>query len=101
MPTYEHQCTNTECNHEWEDYYSVTEDPPKICPKCQKETAKRVITCMAKGIVKLEGQELIDKCVADGKKMAREASKDPNLYANLIGESKYNELQTKLDRRGK
>jgi putative FmdB family regulatory protein len=95
MPTYLHQCTD--CAHEWEDFYSVSQLPPKECPKCLKETAKRVICGSNRGVVELYGQELVDKLKGDAKKMQQEASKNENAYANLLGEDKYQALQTKMD----
>lgn len=101
MPDYEHECQNVECKHEWESTYSISADPPKICPKCGLETAKRVISLGGKGIVELSGQELVDSVKTDAKRIQREASKDTNKYANLLGEARYHQLQTQLDRRGR
>ena len=65
MPTYLHICTDKECAHEWEDFYSITEDPPQCCPKCGKETAKRLVSGgSGKGIVELTGHELKAKIKA-------------------------------------
>lgn len=99
MPYYEHQCQDPDCGHEWEDEYSIHDDPPKICPKCGKETAKRMISLGGKGIVELTGQELVSKLKDDAKKIAKEAKKDEKLYANLLGEGRYHNLQTQMDRR--
>ena len=43
MPTYQHHCTNEQCNHDFELFYGITEDPPTECPKCHQQTAQRVI----------------------------------------------------------
>lgn len=99
MPTYEHICTNVECSHQWEDSYSIKMDPPKICPKCQQSTVQRLISLGGKGVVELSGQELVDKLKNDAKSIQRQARKDEKLYANLLGESKYQDLQVSLDRR--
>lgn len=99
MPSYEHIC-NT-CKHEWEDFYSIKADPPKNCPKCSAETVTRLISLGGKGIVELTGQELVDKCKADAKQIMKEASKNANKYASLLGEDKYHQLQTKMDRQKK
>ena len=101
MPDYEHQCQNEECKYEWEASYSIKVDPPKICPKCGKETAKRVISLGARGVVELTGQDLVDHVKSDAKRIQREASKDTNKYASLLGEDRYHQLQTQLDRRKK
>ena len=101
MPEYEHACTNPECKHEWEDEYSIKQDPPKICPKCNQETDVRLISLGGKGVVELYGQDLVDKVKADTKQFKKEIYSDANKYANAIGEAKYNQLQTQLDRRNK
>jgi putative FmdB family regulatory protein len=40
--TYEYECTS--CKHVWEKEQKITESAVKICPKCNKETAKRLIS---------------------------------------------------------
>jgi putative FmdB family regulatory protein len=97
MPTYEHKC-NT-CQHEWEDSYSIKVDPPKECPSCKAETVVRLISLGAKGVVELQGQELIDKLKGDAQKLKGEAASNEKVYANLLGEQKYQELQTKMDQK--
>jgi putative FmdB family regulatory protein len=97
MPIYEHLCET--CTYEWEDEYSIKADPPDTCPNCKSKTVKRLISLGGKGVVELTGQDLIDKCKSDAKKIQIEASKDENTYANLLGYDKYHELQTKIDRR--
>ena len=99
MPTYEHICSNESCKHEWEDNYSIKLDPPKICPKCGLETAKRLISLGGKGVVELYGQDLVDKLKSDTKQLKKDMHKSDKIYANMLGESKYNDLQTRLDRR--
>ena len=42
MPVYEYKCTD--CDHKWEKEQRITEDAIKSCPKCNKETAKRLIS---------------------------------------------------------
>lgn len=99
MPVYEHKCQDESCQYEWEDSYSIKADPPKICPKCNKETAVRLISLGGKGVVELVGQELVDKIKADAKQLKRDASKSEKIYSNLLGDSKYQSLQQKLDKR--
>jgi len=100
MPTYEHECTNESCKHEWEDFYSITADPPKICPKCNQETARRLVCGgSGRGVVELYGQDLVDKVKADAKSIQNTASKNENVYANLLGESRYHNLQSNFDSR--
>lgn len=100
MPTYCHVCTDSSCQHEWEDMYSIKDDPPKICPKCGKETARRLIAGgSGKGIVELTGYDLQAKIKEDARKMSREAGSNEKMLANLVGESRFNEIQTREDRR--
>lgn len=100
MPTYEHMCTD--CKHEWEDEYSIKQEPPTECPECHQQTAKRLVSGgSGRGTVELYGQELVDKCRSDAQKIKSEAAKDATKYANLLGEAKYHELQTRMDRRNK
>lgn len=40
--TYDYDCTN--CGHEWEVEQKITEKPLTTCPKCGKETARRLIS---------------------------------------------------------
>lgn len=39
MPTYDYQCDA--CQHEWELFQRITEDPVKKCPECGKKKAVR------------------------------------------------------------
>lgn len=103
MPTYLYECPD---HGEFEEYHSMShliED----CPKCQaegKETVqkvKRLICGTSRGIVELTGQDLVDKVKSDAKQLQRDASKSEKIYSNILGEEKYHQLQTKMDRRGR
>ena len=95
MPTYEHRCDT--CQHEWEADYSIKADPPKQCPKCEAETVTRLISGGPRGIVELYGQDLVDKIKADAKKMKADAAGNEKVYANLLGEDRYQGLQQRID----
>lgn len=41
MPTYEYECAD--CKHNWEIDQGISEEKIKTCPKCNKDTAKRLI----------------------------------------------------------
>jgi len=98
MPTYEHICTD--CNHEWEDEYSIKQDPPKVCPKCQKETAKRLVSGgSGRGVVELGVNELVAKLKGDAKDLQKDAAKSEKVYANLLGEDRYQSMQSRMDSR--
>ena len=42
MAFYDYECTD--CKHQWEAEHSINAEPLKICPACNKETAKRLIS---------------------------------------------------------
>jgi putative FmdB family regulatory protein len=96
MAFYDHICNS--CFYEWEQEYSIKIDPPKQCPNCQKETVQRLISMTGKGVVELTGNDLVDKCKADAKQLQRDASKSEKIFSNLLGESKYQALQQKMDK---
>ena len=79
--------------------YSITKDPPKLCPQCNQETAQRVISGgSGKGVVELVGQELVDKLKGDAKKLKGDAAASEKVYANLLGDDKYQALQQRIDK---
>lgn len=100
MPTYEflHEVDN--CKHEWEEFLSMSAPLPACCPKCNAAgNIKRLISGgSGRGIVEIQGQELVDKCKADAKKIKADAAKDEKVYANLLGEQRYQDLQVKMDK---
>ena len=98
MPTYEHRCDNQECKHEWEADYSIKQDPPKECPKCKGNQVTRLISLGGKGVVELTGQELVDKVKSDAQQLKKDAAAKEKVYANLLGEDKYQSLQTQMDK---
>lgn len=97
MAIYEHVCENPECGYEWEDMYSIKQDPPKICPKCNQETAKRVISLTGRGVVELTGEELKAKAKADAKQFKKDVHATEKAYSNFLGEDKYQALQKQID----
>ncbi len=42
MPVYVYRCAN--CEHEFEKIQKFSDDPIKICPECDQEAVKKVIT---------------------------------------------------------
>lgn len=96
MPDYEHRCDT--CKHEWEETYSIKADPPKSCPECKAETVTRLISLGGRGVVELTGQDLVDKIKADGQALKREMHKSENIYANMLGHDKYENLQKQIDK---
>ena len=96
MAFYEHRCDT--CNYEWESEYSIKDNPPEICPKCQAKTVKRLISLGGKGVVELTGQDLVDKCKIDARQMKKDIAKDEKKYASMLGEDKYQQLQQRIDK---
>lgn len=99
MPLYEHLCNS--CEFEWEDSYSIKADPPKNCPNCQAENVIRLISLGSRGVVELTGHELINKTKEDIVKLKQDMHSNSKVYANMLGEEKYHNLQTRLDRQKK
>jgi hypothetical protein len=99
MPTYEFLHDLEDCQHEWEEVLSIKAPDPMCCPKCGKEgnIVRLISGGSGRGIIDLQGQELIDKCKSDAQKIKKEAAKDEKVYANLLGEERYQALQTKMD----
>jgi len=54
MPTYEYICKAQDCDHEWEEFHSIKREPTLKCPKCGRESAKRLIS--GRGAFRLEGK---------------------------------------------
>lgn len=98
MPTYYHECQNEECKYCWESEYSIKDPAPTTCPKCNKETAKRMIATAVRGKVELYGQELMTKLKEDGAQLRKEAYSSEKAYANIIGESNYQKIQSDMDK---
>ncbi len=53
MPTYDYECKS--CGHRYELFQSITAEPVKKCPSCQRSTARRLIGTGASIIFKGSG----------------------------------------------
>ncbi|MDF1644614.1 MAG: zinc ribbon domain-containing protein [Pseudomonadales bacterium] len=51
MPIYEYQCNV--CEHRFEKLQKLSDDPLRICPSCEKETLKKLISA---GGFRLKGE---------------------------------------------
>ena len=51
MPIYEYQCNA--CEHRFEKLQKLSDDPLRICPSCEKETLKKLISA---GGFRLKGE---------------------------------------------
>jgi putative FmdB family regulatory protein len=53
MPTYEYQCDA--CDHNFEEFQSMSEEPLKTCPQCKKRKLRRVFGAGAAVLFKGSG----------------------------------------------
>ena len=53
MPTYEYECKD--CNHHFNAFQSMKDEPLKTCPKCKKDKLKRLLGAGAGLIFKGSG----------------------------------------------
>lgn len=99
MPTYEFKHDVNDCNHEWEEFRSIKDADPTICPKCEAEgnIIHLISGGSGKGIVELSGHELVAKTKDDITKLKSDMRTSEKVYANMLGEGKYQELQTRID----
>jgi hypothetical protein len=101
MPTYLYICETN--NEEFETTHSIKVEQ-EDCIICLEKglpnhKPKALISGPSLGKVVLTGHALTEKTKEDNAKFAREVHSDPKQYANIMGESKYHQLQTQLDRR--
>jgi putative FmdB family regulatory protein len=100
MPTYLYECQQ---HGEFEEFHSMSA-VLKDCPKCVEEKidppheVKKLINCGTRGIVELTGHEFDAKLKEDIRQLKSDLPKSEKMYANFLGESKYQELQVSLDK---
>lgn len=82
MPTYEYICEG--CDHEFEQFQSITAAPTKVCPECKKKKVKRKISIGA-GVIFKGGGFYETDYRSDAYKKSAEADKAP---ASSGGDSK-------------
>ena len=99
MPLYEYECP---VHGVFEEEHSI-KIKLEHCPKCKEEgkeqEIKRLISLNGKGVVELSGQDLVNKCKEDAKKISKEASQNEYKYASLLGEARYQDMQSSIDRK--
>jgi putative FmdB family regulatory protein len=99
MPTYLYECDH--CG-EFEDFHSVSKIYTE-CPKCKEDGReqtgfKQLINCKSKGTVVLSGQDLVNSVKSGAQQLQKDAAKNENLYSNLLGESRYQDMQSRMDK---
>lgn len=110
MATYLYECiikdpadeTKNLGHGEFEEIHSIN-IKLEHCPHCAKDgivtEIRRLINCSNRGgSVELYGQDLVDKVKSDTQKLKKDMYSNSNTYANLLGESKMNDLQTRMDK---
>lgn len=104
MPTYIYFCSQQNC--EFEEWHSIKIELEE-CPICKEKNMpqhkpKRLIAGgSGKGSVVLTGHELTAKLKDDTAKLAKEVYSSEQKYANILGDTKYNEIQTRMDKNKK
>jgi len=107
MPTYEYLCSiNKEDGGHgvFERFHSMRDDARvKECPMCREEKnletpVERLISAGGRGVVELVGGELVEKQSADAKQFSKDVHSSEKLYANVLGEAKYESLQRRMDK---
>ena len=71
MPTYQYHCSD--CNNDFEEFQSITDEPIKICPHCRGGRVRRVISGGAGLIFKGSGFYITDY---RGEKYKKDAARD-------------------------
>jgi putative FmdB family regulatory protein len=86
MPTYDYRCLA--CDHEFEEFQSMTADPLQTCPACGKDQLKRLIGAGAGIIFKGSGFYETDYRSKDYKDKAKQEQQSDGGEGNSGGESK-------------
>lgn len=92
MPTYQYHCPN--CNHEFEVFQSIVDDPVSECPKCGR-MPRRIITGGAGFILKGSGFYATDYRSPSYKQAAKKEAEAGKSVGNKDTASKKPNSKTK------
>jgi putative FmdB family regulatory protein len=95
MPTYDYKCAN--CEHQWEEFQSITAKPKRKCPECGKLKAKRMIGPGAGIIFKGSGFYETDYRSSSYNKDAAADKKASESSSKSDSESKSSDKSSKSD----
>jgi putative FmdB family regulatory protein len=100
MPIYEYLCTN--CKHQFEELQTMSEEQLKTCPKCGKDTLKKLIGAGTGVIFKGSGFYLTDYKKADKQKPAakKEETSKKGDTSDVKGET-FPQSRTKSEKESK
>jgi putative FmdB family regulatory protein len=96
MPTYDYQCDA--CEHRFEEFQSMKDEPLRKCPACKKNKLRRLIGGGAAILFKGSGFYLTDYRSESYKQAAKadaEASKSSSSTSDSNGKASTGRTQTK------
>lgn len=73
MPIYEYQCNN--CEHKMEAIHKISDAPLKLCPECDQETLRKLVSAAA---FKLTGTGWYETDFKDKKPTKKESQAEEN-----------------------
>ena len=106
MPNYDYVCSRPveDGGHgEFEEFHSI-KTKLEECPKCRSEKdistpVQRLISGgSGRGIVELSGDEYKASVAKDAERIKRETYASESKYSNIIGESRYESIQQRMDK---
>ena len=86
MPTYDYECDA--CEHQWELFQKITDDPIDKCPQCKKKKARRLFGTGAAIVFKGSGFYQTDYRSESYKKGEKAASKSKSDSKNNKSDGK-------------
>jgi len=95
MPTYDYRCDS--CEHEFEHFQSIKDDPLKDCPECGKPKLRRLIGTGAAIVFKGSGFYKTDYRSESYKKRASEDKPASDTSAKSDSASTSKKTETKSD----